>query len=74
MLALYCSRRTHLATLGLALASTCERNELITFGGQLGDAIFAQSRQAPHVAPEKRRKVTLSSGSSFSLIVAQDLI
>jgi len=74
MLAVYCSRRTHLATLGLAIASTCERNELIKSGGQLGAVIFVQSRQALHVVPEKRRKVTLSSGSCFSLIVAQDLI
>jgi len=74
MLAVYCSRRTHLATLGLAIASTCERNELIKSGGEFGAVLFAQSRQAPPHTPEKRRKVTLSSGSYFSLIVAQDLV
>src|SRR3954451_21732305 len=74
MLAVYCSRRTHLATLGLAIASTCERNELIRSGGQLGAAIFVQSRTIPHVAPEKRRKVTLSSGSNFPVLVAEELV
>src|SRR5436305_8854515 len=74
MLAVYCSRRTHLAALGLAIASTCERNELIRSGGQFGAALFAQSRQAPQVAPEKRRKVTLSGGSYFRQVVAQDLV
>jgi hypothetical protein len=74
MLAVYCSRRAHLTTLGLALASTCERNQLIRFGGQFGAVIFDQSREAPQPAPEKRRKVTLSTGSYFPLIVAQDLI
>ena len=74
MLAVYCSRRAHLAVLGLAVASTCERSELVNSGGQLGAAIFVQSRQALHVAPEKRRKVTLSSGSYFPLVVAQDLV
>jgi hypothetical protein len=75
MLAIYCMRRAHLAPLGLALASTCEKNELINSGGALGAAIFAQSREAPDVPLERRRKrVTLSSGSYFSRIVAQDLI
>jgi hypothetical protein len=74
MLVVYCSRRAHLATLGLAIASTCERNELIRSGGPLGASIFVQSREMPHVVPEKRRKITLSSGSYFPVIVAQDLV
>jgi hypothetical protein len=74
MLAIYCSRRAHLATLGLTIASTCERNELIRSGGQLGAAIFVQSREIPHLAPEKRRKVTLSGDSYLSVVVPQDLV
>jgi len=73
-LAIFCSRRAHLAQLGLALASTCNRNELIKSGDQLGASIFSESRQAPVVGPEKRRKVTLPTGSFFPLIVAQDLV
>ena len=74
MLAVYCSRRSHLTTLGLAIASTCERNDLIAAGGQFGLAIFTQSREAPAVIRETRRKVTLSTNSYKPLFVAQDLI
>src|SRR4051812_2750699 len=74
MLAVYCARRAHLATLGLAIASTCERNELIKSGGQLGAAIFLQSRETPQVVPGERRKITLPTGSYFPVLVAQDLV
>ena len=74
MLAVYCARRAHLAALGLALASTCERTELVISGGQLGAAIFEQSRQPPHVTPENRRRVTLPTPTYFSRLVAQDLV
>jgi hypothetical protein len=74
MLAVYCYRRGHLAPLGLAIASTCEKSEMIGAGGQLGAVIFEQSRQAPDVVPEKRRKVTLPKSSGLQLVVAQDLI
>src|SRR5437764_898383 len=63
MLAIFCSRRAHLAPLGLAIASTCERDQLTRSGGELGALIFAQSRQVPPVIPERRRKVTLSRSS-----------
>src|SRR5687768_1840886 len=63
MLAVYCSRRAHLSTLGLAIASTCDQIELIRSGGQLGAALFARSRDTPLVALKKRRKITLPSGS-----------
>ncbi len=74
MLALYCYRRTHLSDLAIAVASTCERQELVLAGGELGSVVFDQSRKAPELAREKRRKITLASGSAFSLLVAQDLI
>jgi hypothetical protein len=74
MLAVYCSRRSHLASLGLAVASTCEKREMVMAGGEFGAAIFARSRQAPKVVVEKRRKVTLSSASALRRIIAQDLI
>jgi hypothetical protein len=74
MLAVYCARRSHLATLALAIASTCERGQLVAAGHEFGAVLFAQSRQAPAVVPEKRRKVTLATGSPMQLIVAQDLI
>lgn len=75
LLSLYCYRRSHLSSLALAIASTCDKSDMITAGGQLGAAVFEQSRLAPKAVEEKRRKVTLSSGSSFmKLIVAQDLV
>ena len=74
MLAIYCARRSHLSTLALAIASTCERSELMQAGHEFGAVLFAQSRQAPAVVPEKRRKVTLATRSPIALIVAQDLI
>ena len=74
LLALYCYRRSHLSSLALAIASTCERSDMIGAGGQLGAVVFEQSRQAPKAVEEKRRKVTLSSGAFMKLIVAQDLV
>ena|ERR1043166_496328 len=74
MLALYCYRRSHLSSLALAIASTCERGDMIAAGGQLGAVVFEQSRLAPKVPEEKRRKVTLSNGTFMKLIVAQDLV
>jgi hypothetical protein len=47
---------------------------MIRSGGEFGAVIFAQSRQAPTAAQEKRRKVTLSSGAFALTIVPQDLI
>ena len=63
MLSVFCCRRTHLASLGLAIASTCERDQLIKSGGELGALIFVQSREVPPVIAERRRKVTLSRNS-----------
>jgi hypothetical protein len=74
ILAIYCYRRSHLADLGRAIASTCERRDLLIAGGELGNAVFHQSRQAAAIVPEKRRKITLSGGSPISYVVAQDLI
>ncbi len=74
LLALYCYRRSHLSSLALAIASTCEKGDMIGAGGQLGAVVFEQSRLAPKAVEEKRRKVTLSNGAFMKLIVAQDLV
>ena len=63
MLAIFCSRRAHLASLGLAIASTCERDHLMRSGGELGALIFTQSREVPATIPERRRKVSLARSS-----------
>ena len=74
MLALYCYRRSHLSDLAIAVASTCERYELVKVGGELGNVVFDQSRKAPEATREKRRKITLATGSAFSRLVSQDLV
>jgi hypothetical protein len=74
MLAIYCYRRGHMTSLGLAIAATCEKADMVGAGGQFGAVIFDQSRQAPDVIPGKRRKVTLPTSSGLQLVIAQDLI
>jgi len=74
MLAVYCYRRSHMSALALAIASTCEKRDLVIAAGEFGAAVFEQSQKAPKAVPEKRNKITLSNGSYMKLIVAQDLI
>jgi hypothetical protein len=71
-LALYCYHRSHLSKLALAVASTCERSELVSVGGELGVVIFTLARKAPESIQEKRRKITLPNASTFSYMVFQD--
>lgn len=66
MLAVYCYRRAHLASVGLAIAASCDEADLAWHGGRLGTNLFALSRmpdvidkQSSHL---RRRKVTLSGG------------
>jgi len=67
-LALYCYRRAHLRGVGLAVASTCEKHDLVAWGGAVGAALFARSRESaaevPAAAPGwTRQKITLASGN-----------
>jgi hypothetical protein len=66
MLALFCYRRAHLQSIGLAIAASCSQRDLETFGGNAGKVLFEKSRNAPEEARSsyylERRKVTLSSG------------
>jgi hypothetical protein len=65
-LALFCYRRAHLHSMGLAIAASCDEDSLVWAGGNVGAFIFACSREAP---PQKvlslradRRKITLATG------------
>jgi hypothetical protein len=74
MLAIYCSRRAHLASLGLVIAAGCEEYDLTTYGGQFGAALFAKAREAPRLSKADphlggRRKITLASGPVPGAIV-----
>src|SRR5438552_11738493 len=67
MLALFCYHRSHLHTLGLAIAVSCHEDDLVRLGGRVGAALFARSREVPqprHVESHysNRRKITLSMG------------
>jgi hypothetical protein len=65
-LALFCYRRAHLHSMGLAIAASCDEDNLVCAGGNVGAFIFTCSREA---APQKvlspradRRKITLATG------------
>ena len=65
-LALFCYRRSHLHSMGLAIAASCDEDNLVWAGGSVGAFIFTCSREA---APQKvlspradRRKITLATG------------
>ncbi len=67
LLALYCYRRSHLHTRGLAIAASCDQDDLVRTGGHVGAFLFARSREAPSPAPVAsafitRRTVTLATG------------
>jgi hypothetical protein len=76
MLAVYCYRRSHLASIGLAIAASCEEEDLSLHGGNLGVDIFAKSR-APQAAAQSSRgqrpKISLSNGALMT-VIAQDLV
>jgi hypothetical protein len=45
LLAVYCYRRAHLASIGLAIAATCEQDELAGCGN-IGAVLFERSHDA----------------------------
>ena len=66
LLAVYCYRRAHLASIGLAIAATCERDDLMSFGGNAGEVLFDRSREAPQSSSTNdsangRRNITLAA-------------
>lgn len=67
MLALYCYRRTHLQSVGLAVAASCGERDIEECGGHAGRVLFAKSRQAPeevrHSYYAERRNISLSNAA-----------
>ncbi len=53
-LATFCYNKRHLHALGLLIASTCDRNDLVEAGGNTGELIFEQSRNAKKILSEER--------------------
>lgn len=77
MLAMYCYRRAHLASIALAIAATCEEDDLTRYGGNAGSVLFSKSREpdvAPRAAPNHsgRRKITLASGTLRNMVPEND--
>jgi hypothetical protein len=67
LLAVYCYRRAHLASIGLAIAASCEKDELASVGGNAGAALFERSRETQRassvdVHTARRPKITLATG------------
>ncbi len=63
-LALFCYRKSHLHSLALAIAASCEQRDLVQFGGRVGSTLYAQSRQtAGRTKPASggRKPITLST-------------
>ena len=78
MLAMYCYRRAHLASIGLAIAATCGEDDLARYGGNAGTALFAKSREAPEaprLTPNQagRRKITLASGTLRNMVPVHEV-
>jgi hypothetical protein len=65
-LALFCYRRSHLHSIGLGIAASCDKDALVRAGGSVGEFLFASSRELPPliaVSPRgNRRKITLATG------------
>jgi hypothetical protein len=65
LLAVYCYRRAHFTSIGLAIAATCEKDDLTSWGGNAGATLFDRSREAPqptsaHTRAYGRGKITLA--------------
>jgi hypothetical protein len=68
MLALFCYRRSHLHSLALSIAASCDERDLIQLGGRVGSTLFALSRNGAAVSPRaapayagNRKPITLST-------------
>ena len=67
LLAVFCYRRAHLASIGLTIAATCEEDDLRSLGGNAGGMLFERSRKGPQplladAGASHRRKISLSVG------------
>jgi len=77
MLAMYCYRRAHLASIALAIAATCDEDDLAHHGGNAGTVLYTKSREAdsgPRLSshPVGRRKITLANGTLRNLVPVND--
>jgi hypothetical protein len=64
LLALFCYRRSHLHSMGLAIGAICDEHNLVQAGHGVGRFLFASCREvSPTIVPETRRgTITLARG------------
>jgi hypothetical protein len=74
---MFCYRKSHLHRIGLAIAATCNESVLVqTWGTALGQALYAQSREAPPEQPQRpaghhRSKITLATLTGAAYVTAE---
>lgn len=66
MLALFCYRRSHLYSLAVTIAASCNEQELVQVGGRVGSTLYALSREpaarnTPPSSYGNRKPITLST-------------
>jgi hypothetical protein len=64
--AFFCYRRSHLEEAALAVAATCDEEDLVDIGGPLGRTLFLKSRNVP--SPAKNE--SLNSLTALALSIA----
>lgn len=64
-LALFCYRKSHLHSLALSIASSCDERDLISIGGRVGATLYTQSRgpvaRTVRSGASGRKPITLST-------------
>jgi hypothetical protein len=77
-LALFCYRRSHLHSLAVAIAGSCNERDLIENGGRVGSTLYALSREgAAKASPSQsggRKPITLSTKPLSVLAPLEDEI
>jgi hypothetical protein len=71
-LALYCHRRSHLRSIGLAIAAGCNKDDLMDLGAYAGGVLFELARAKPHEAKPlshflERKNVSLFRSTGTAL-------
>jgi len=77
MLAIYCYRRAHLASIGLAIAAECARDDLVQTAGPAGAVLFDRSREPLRptgaLPASGRRKISLGTCASGPGVPFEDI-
>jgi hypothetical protein len=77
MLALFCYHRSHLHSMGLVIAASCDEDDLVRLGGRVGSNLYSRAREAPEPPPlashnANRRKITLATGTLRNMAPIDD--